>query len=426
MPTGAIIRSANVLRRSETLRHIGILFSGKAAMQLVALLSQPVLARLYSPAQFGEFAFLNSLLAILMVAASGRYESGIILTSRKQHAQHLFQLSQLFLLAYLVLISLLLLFVPGSILSNLGHQPLSPLYLWLIPLLVICAGYWEIVYNWLVRFQKYSSISTALLIQRLLMIGGAVAAVILPVPGNGLIFGLILSSIGIFVVALLLKQEPLQFPLRGIKAYSYSFREFPFFSVPSLYLLLIIQHLPVLWFSHFFSTEITGAFSMAYLLVMLGCSSLMMSAGQVYHQQFAQSKAPEQLILLRKYLLAFLFLLAPFTVLLYIWGTPVLTWLLGSEWQQAGKIASMLAPLGLFQGISSILTIPLSVYRKQSVLLFLQVLKFVILLMALGAGYYWQDVFLAFDLMSLGFLLHLLIVVAVVYPILNSRLKQQA
>ena len=423
MAAGAIFRNTKLLRQSETLRHIGILFSGKAVVQLIALLSQPVLARLYSPAQFGEFAFFNSLLAILMVAASGRYESGIVLTRRKQHSKRLFQLGQLCLLAYALFVGLSLLVLPERLLQSMPGRSFPHMYLWLLPPLILCAGYWELVHNWLVRFQQYSKISTVLLVQRLLILGGAIVAVTLPLPVNGLIVGLIVGAVGTLALSFYLQKEPIHMPLKGIKTYALHFREFPLFSVPSLYLLLLVQHLPVLWISKYFDQPVTGAYTMAFTLVMFPMMGLMMSAGEVYYQKLAQSKFTDHPAIIRKNLWAFVLMLAPFSLLIFLWGEPLMMWLLGEDWQQAGKIASLLAPLGLFQGISSLLSIPLSVFRKQSVALLLQGLRLLFLFTALALGYLQQDVYLMMKMISLGSFLHLVVVAWTMYPLMKEKYK---
>ena len=421
MLSAAILRKTKGFTQQKSLQHAAVLFSGKAGVHLIALLSQPILARLYSPADFGEFAFLNSLLAILLVASSGRYEAGIVLTRRPQHAKRLFQLCQGILAGYVLLVSLLLLLAPASLYGWLGKQGLALSYLWLIPFLLLCAGYWEIVHNWLVRFQKYSRISFALLAQRILITAAAVMAFFLPIPGNGLIFGLLTGSIGIFVIALFLQKESVRLSSKGIKTYAHHFREFPYFSVPSVYVLLFIQHLPILWLSHFFNQSTTGAYSLAITLVMLPLTALMMSAGQVYYQRISQTELSGQPAIIRKYLSAFLLVLAPFSLFLFLWAESFIPWFLGAHWQQAGYFATLLAPLGLFQGLSSCLTIPLTVFRRQKVFLGLQLLKLLLFGAALAAGYAFMDVGLTFKLLSLASLLHLIIVAGVVLPLMKRK-----
>lgn len=417
----AILSKAKTLTQHKSIQHAVVLFSGRAAVQLVALLSQPILARLYTPTQFGEFAFVNSVLAILLVASTGMYEVGIVHTRRAQQARRLFQFVQLFLVGYVTVLGLLVLFLPAELQRWFSSQGLTSYYLWLVPLLVLFAGYWQIVHNWLVRFQKYSKISLALVLQRLLILGAALAAIVFPIPGNGLIFGLIIGYLGIFVISFFFQKESLFTQPSILKPYAAHFRQFPLYSVPSLYILLLIQHLPVFWINHFFDKSTTGAYSIAITIVMLPITYLMMSAGQVYYQRIAQATIEQQPAIIRKYLTAFVSVLLPATIILFLWGETLTVLLFGIGWQEAGYIVTLLAPLGLFQGISSLLTIPLNSFQKQSVALALQITKLVLFTISLGVAFFYQEVYLLFIMITLASLLHLCVVAAVMYSVMRVK-----
>lgn len=407
MLSEAILRKTKGFTQQKSLQHAAVLFSGKAGVHLIALISQPVLARLYSPAQFGEFAFLNSLLAILLVAASGRYEAGIVLTRKPQHAKRLFQLSQLVLAVYIALLGLLLILLPKSLQQWIFGQGLPAAYLWLIPVLILCAGYWELVHHWLVRFQRYSSISLALIIQRLLLFGGAMAAAAFSVPGNGLIYGLLAGSLGIFIISLILQKEPVRLRLKGLKTYAHHFREFPYFSVPTLFTSLLIQHLPVLWIIFFFNKNMAGTYSLANALVMIPVTGLSMSIGQVFYARLAQSPAHRKKSLIKKACFSYALILIPPVLVIFYWGEPIIEMLLGSRWQQTGEFISLLAPITLALGLNSCLLIALNASRKQSAAFGLQLLKLLLWIGALSTGIIFQDIIIVFKLMAFLSFIHL-------------------
>lgn len=423
MLVSALQRKAKLLsRHKQSLQHIAVLFSGKAGVQVIGLISQPVLARLYSPSRFGEFALLNSILAILLVASSGRYESGIILTKRVHNAKRLFQVCQIALICYLgLLITAGLLFPPSELKSWAAKNGLPVFYVWLIPVMILFSGYWQILEKWLIRLRKYSQISMALISQRILIFAGAIVITFLPFNINGLIIGQLIGFAGIFVFSIFLHREPLRIPLKATRAYAYSFREFPLYSVPSLYILLFIYHLPVLWISYYFNKELTGFYNMAFTLVMLPLTALTMSTADIYYERLVRSNNQRQYHLIQKSLLYVTAILSPFSVLFFFHGEVLTVFLLGPEWQIAGNIASLLSPFVLFQGLCSCLTIPLNIYRKQSLALVFQVLKLAFWFLAFWAGYYFSDIYLSFKLVSFFSLIHLAITAAVMYPIIKKR-----
>ena len=422
MLSTAILRKTRGFTQQKSLQHAAVLFSGRAGVQFIALVSQPILARLYSPADFGEFAFLNSLLAILLVASSARYDAGIVLTRRPQHARRLFQLAQLVLIGFVLLICLLLVLAPIGLQQWFTAQNLSAVYLWIIPVLVLCAGYWELVHNWLVRFQKYSRISFALITQRLLFLGGALTAVVLPIPANGLVFGLLIGSLGIFIVSLRWKKEPLKLPLRKLKAYAHHFREFPCFSVPTLGLALFIQHLPVLCLGYFFNSSAAGEYSMAITLSMVPLSCLSMSVGHILYERLAQSEIKQQVSILKRVCTLYTIILLPLAILLFFWGEPLTMLLLGEKWQNAGKMASVIAPLLLTQGLTGCFMTALTAFRKQGIGLTLQIVRLAMWCVCLWIGFVKQDVILSLKLVSIFSLLHLLLAALIVRTLTKTRL----
>ncbi len=426
MLSAAILRKTKGFTQQKSLQHAAVLFSGRAGVQLIGLLSQPVLARLYSPAHFGEFAFLNSILAILLVASSGRYEAGIVLSRRPGHAKRLFQLAQLVLLGYVLLLTLGVFVAPPMLLNYFEKQGFSLSYLWLIPLLVLSTGYWEIVYNWLVRFQKYSQISISLITQRLLIFGGALVAIVLPIPGNGLIFGLLVGSLGIFITAFFLQKEPLRIPLKGFKSYAHHFREFPSFSVPTLGLSLFIQHLPILCLGYFFGSKAAGEYSMAFTFCMVPLSCLSMSAGKILYERLAQSKTEQQDAILKKVCMLYTIILLPIAILLFFRGEPLTVFLLGRNWQEAGKITSAIAPLMLVQGLLGCFMTALTVYRKQKTGLMLQTGRLIMWCVCLWVGILKQDVILSLKLVSMLSVLHLILTASIVRTITKSRIDSHS
>ena len=406
MLSGAILKKTKILSQHQGLRHMTILLSGKAGVYLIALLSQPVLARLYTPAQFGEFAFLNSILAILLVAACGRYEAGIILTKKTKHASRLFQLSQLVLIGYVLILGFLILFAPEPLKQFFVKQGLPPLYLWIIPLMVLFSGYWQIVQSWLIRFQKFSHISSALIFQRLIIFVIAVAAFYFPIIENGLLLSLFFGFLGIFIISILIKRQALHAPLKGLKSYAYHFRDFPIYSVPTLYLNLFMIHLPVLWITFFYSKENAGTFSLAYTLITVPVQLLHFSLGQIFYQKLAQIKKHLCYSLILEYCRLYSIILIPAVLIAFFYGKQFTQFILGPDWTETGEMVSTLALLMLIQGFNGIFMYALNVLRKQQFCLYLKAIHLILWIIAFLIGLYFQDIFLSIRLIILFSALH--------------------
>src|ERR1700722_8176614 len=72
LPRGGFARSASILA------------GGTMMAQAIAIASSPVLTRLYKPSDFGALQIFISVLGLVLVAATGRYDVAILLPEDEQ------------------------------------------------------------------------------------------------------------------------------------------------------------------------------------------------------------------------------------------------------------------------------------------------------------------------------------------------------
>src|SRR5450631_1051953 len=83
------LRGLLAVRLSSSRRGALTIFGGTASGQALALVSAPVLSRLYSPSNFGVFTVLSSLIAIVGAVAALRFELAVPLPEKERDAQGL-------------------------------------------------------------------------------------------------------------------------------------------------------------------------------------------------------------------------------------------------------------------------------------------------------------------------------------------------
>ena len=83
------------LKGSEFIKNSLTLSGGVAIAQVLPFLFYPVLGRIFTPAEFGLLAVITSIVSVLAVVGSGRYEGGILVADDKKEAAHLAALSLL-------------------------------------------------------------------------------------------------------------------------------------------------------------------------------------------------------------------------------------------------------------------------------------------------------------------------------------------
>jgi hypothetical protein len=69
----------SIFYKGEFNRHVLTLVTGTGLAQIIPLAITPILARIYSPEQFGVFALFIAVASSLSVVATGRYELAIML-----------------------------------------------------------------------------------------------------------------------------------------------------------------------------------------------------------------------------------------------------------------------------------------------------------------------------------------------------------
>lgn len=75
------------------LRSILVLMTGTAMSQLIPIIASPLLTRIFSPENFGSFAFYLSIITIASTVVTGKYEQAIPLPKSNRSASYLTALS---------------------------------------------------------------------------------------------------------------------------------------------------------------------------------------------------------------------------------------------------------------------------------------------------------------------------------------------
>jgi hypothetical protein len=130
------------LWRGNFARSVVALASGTAVAQLLLALAVPLLARLYTPADYGSVAVYSSTLTVLLVIASLRYELAIPLPEDHATAGSLLVLTFIFLGVTTALVSLLVWVAGDAFVSAVKVPALLP-YRWLIPVALLGAGTYQ-------------------------------------------------------------------------------------------------------------------------------------------------------------------------------------------------------------------------------------------------------------------------------------------
>ncbi|MGH6948327.1 MAG: lipopolysaccharide biosynthesis protein, partial [Kiloniellales bacterium] len=139
-------------------RHAMTLGGGNALAQLIVLGLSPVIAHLYSPEAFGLFAAYTAILLLLSVAATGQYETALMLPRRDRQAACLL----IFILMLCPTLALgfgLVLIVFSDQIAALMGAPRLAMWFWAMPVSIVLAGWYQSLRFWTIRREAFADVA---------------------------------------------------------------------------------------------------------------------------------------------------------------------------------------------------------------------------------------------------------------------------
>ena len=334
-------------------RQVMTLVTGTGLAQLIPLAVSPLLTRLYTPQDFGVFALYASLLAVLAVLGSARYELALMLPKDDTDALALVALAMAIVLATSAAVLAAVLLFQAGLARWLDSPALGP-WLFLVPVSMLLTGLVNTLTVWANRTSRYRQISISRVLQ------SASAAAVAVALGWGLSrgsqagVGLVLGA----VVGQALAGASLAWPfwrrwgarLQGVgwqpmRAQALRFREFPAINMPHALLDALQGSAVVALIAALFGPTLLGFHALAQRVVRTPMATLGSAVAQVFQKRAADAlHAGGDTRRLVDAVLRRLGAVAV-AVLPLLWFAPELfAFVFGAAWREAGVYAQILTP----------------------------------------------------------------------------------
>ena len=137
------------------------LASGTAIVQGLSTLISPFIARLFPPEAFGIFALFSSIVGVIVVISTLRYDIGVMLPEQDSDAANLAAGALLSTISFSLLMGMII-WLGGPAIADLLNAPELAPYLWFAPILVFFGGIGAghpVLVAWASRSRKFSEIS---------------------------------------------------------------------------------------------------------------------------------------------------------------------------------------------------------------------------------------------------------------------------
>ncbi|CZQ55846.1 polysaccharide biosynthesis family protein [Staphylococcus aureus] len=346
-----------------------ILSSGIA--QVILIITTPIITRLYSPTEFGEFTIFSNIAMILIPIINARYDLLIVNTKNDRSANILSQIS--FLISLLILLILIPIFAISAWL-----YPNFILDFIFIIIMLFLVSLTNIFTNYLNKERKYKVLSLINVFRAGSMALLQIILGLLALGSLGLIIGFSLSYIA--GITLGYKTFKKHFNIvrdkEETKALFLENKNQLVYSTPSILLNSLSFSVVVFFIGILYTNTEVGIYGMAIrvlgipvTIISLGLSKIFMQQANDYYIEHGN---------FRNLLLKFSSILVIVSIILYVplylFSEELVNILLGHSWVDAITVIKIVIPLFVIRLIVSTVSLSVIVLQKQQLELILQAL----------------------------------------------------
>lgn len=393
----------NLLPKSKFARGVAVLSGGTTGAQILVILAAPILTRLYSPEDFGLLAVFVSILSILSIVVCLRYELAIPIAEDNKAALNVVVLC-LLVTVFMSLLTIFIIMLEGKWMVSLLNIRSLETYLYLMPIGVMLTGIYQTFNYWATREKAFRRISETKLIQSISSL--LIQLSCFKFGPIGLLAGYIAGQCmgaGRLAKSAFAKHELFKANIGDIKSAGIRYKRFPQFSTWSGLVNTCGHQFAPLMLTAVFGVGVAGWYALANRIVAMPAMLIGSAIGNVFFAHAADAKRENKLGNLVEEVQSKLIALGlPVTMIIFVSGPEIFTWLFGPGWRIAGQFTQWLV-LSSFAGflISSISMI-FAVLEKQKLGLMLQIILFTFRFSGMVIGLMFDDYMMAIMLYALG------------------------
>ncbi|MCF8332182.1 MAG: oligosaccharide flippase family protein [Bacteroidales bacterium] len=400
------------LFQTDVFKNFAKLLSGTTLAQAIAFLIYPLVTRLYLPEEVGIFGTYMALAGAIGAIATAKYEQAIMLPAKTKDGFHVLLISLFSTLTISFLLFLIIvLFFPFLA----GIKIIYDLNTWtyLLPVSVLLAGFMKSFIMWANRRKYFWDIASNNIFQTSLNAAFRLGFGFAGFSTGGLIGGTLIGNgltSAILSVKMLTKDHLKRFPvsIKKLKYWAIHYINFPKFELLHSLVNNLSGNLPVLFFSTYFSAESAGFYFLGFNVVFRPLSLISASIEQVLSQRIISKYNESKPFTGEIYsILKGLFLMAILPFILFALFTPaIFSIAFGEEWTEAGRYVQILLPWLFMVLLAGPFSFIPSVFYKQRKAMLIEIIYFIMRILALIIGIVNKDLYLALLLFGItGFVI---------------------
>jgi len=355
---------------SEFLRSLFVLLSGTIVAQLIGYALAPVITRMFTPSEMGDFGVFHRWVVLIATIATARFEFALPIPKKDHHAFLLYQVA-LRTTTIVAAITFLCYLFYGIWSSN------NEFIFCILPLLILCVcslAFMNLGTNWAIRKKQFKKISYSKMTNSLSL---NISRVIFGFLNFGK-WGLFLS----FLISLMSgsfhffkdfynaqKTDLKDKKTKRMRIIAGKYKDFPFSSLPHALSDNLRDLILAMLLVYIFSEEVFGSFDHSLRMLRIPLMIVGISLGQVFFSKISEAKKNNLELMpivlkVTKYL--FLLSIIPFLLILFF-GENLFSIVFGNEWAFSGRLSEIMTPwLWINFIISPLSVIPLVLGKQRS------------------------------------------------------------
>ena len=420
---------SNLFKHSTFLRSVSVLVSGQVIGQVIALISIPIISRLYTEKDFGEYAIFSSTARIILGIGALGLSSAIMAPRDQERSKEVF-----FTAFFIEIVVFSLFLIIALILAPFfKFYTISVSYLVTIVLSFIymvlngVSGLLSTYMNKLKQFRQlfWNSVIT----------GISILFITIPLGYLGFgVLGFIIAGIcGSLAsnIQMIIKSNPFQkiLSINEMLSVCKEFKDYIIYQFPSNWISTFTTQLPNQIFSNVYGNTALGGYSMSERALGYPILLIATPVGTIYFRHATQFVHEGRMNDLAAFTFSFILKILKIafipSVLFMVFSKQLFGFILGSNWQTAGLIASILTIQYVFKFCDKCIGYCMVVLNKQKENFLISIIKLSLIAISLSIGViFFEGIFNTILCLAIGSTIAQMIILSVDFYYLGIRWRK--
>lgn len=393
------------LQGSAFARNVLTLVSGTALAQIINFLFTIVLTRIYDSSEYGILSLYLSIVSIVLVFSSGKFDVAMVVAREEDDAPKLFSVSMwicaLLSIATLLIVAIIHIFDLPVYKNQEVYQ-----WLWCTPLSIFLLTGAQMFWMWYVRKKDFNSLWWVRSIEALVL--GIASVLFYKLGALGLLLATLLSQVSSFAFlgVIFFNRERFKnfiFSTSTLVDAATRYKKFPVVNIPQAFLDMFQGNAIILLVTASFGASVIGLYSLCLRVLQVPMRLIVLPVAHVFLSEASERfrNGGDVYSLVKKTIFRGALVALPIPVLIIIAGPSLFALVFGEEWREAGVYAQIFSPYIFLDLVRAPIMQTAFVVGKQEKIFWASLLSNILLLAAIFIGLkFFKDLYIIFSIIS--------------------------